>query len=257
MKNDRRTTLASLVLIAAILACNLPSAEQVPPPSDVQTAAALTVEALLIVPSVTATIQHVIQPTLPSTITPTIGPTGTITPTYSVPMLRVLEQTNCRTGPGQEYEVVYTYLAWKELEILGAYPQENYWLVKSDQSPTGECWLWGEYVEVTGSYWVVPSVTPPPTATISPPKAPVVQWDYFCNSFTGEVSVNLAWKDVAINETGYRVIRNGQVTAELAADSKAYFESIPLVPKEKITYEVEVYNATGATRSLPVSFTCE
>jgi hypothetical protein len=122
----------------------------------VQTAAALTVEALLTCPichcdgSGGRTDQGG-KYFLP----PTSGPTGTITPTYSVPILRVLEQTNCRTGPGQDYEVVYTYLSWKELEIVGAYPQENYWLVKSPESPTGECWLWGGYVEVKGSYWVV------------------------------------------------------------------------------------------------------
>ena len=252
-------TLAFLVLVASIIACNLPEADPVPPPSDVQTAAALTVEAL-INPLASATIQVKEQATLtetPDTPTPTLGPTGTITPTYSVPMLKVLEQTNCRTGPGQEYEVVYTYLAWKELEIVGAYPQENYWLVKSANSPTGTCWLWGEYVEVSGSYWVVSSVTPPPTATIPPPKAPVIEWDYFCNSVTGEVYVNLKWKDVATNETGYRVVRNGQMTAELPADSKAYAESINLVPGEKIIYEIEVYNATGSTRSTPISFTCE
>ena len=142
-----RSLLAGVVLIVSILACNAPSVEQVPPPSDAQTAAALTIEALL-APSATATLHQESATSLPATLTPTVGPTGTITPTYSVPMLKVLQQTNCRMGPGQDYEVVYTYLQWKELEIVGAYPQENYWLVKSPESPTGECWLWGEYVEV-------------------------------------------------------------------------------------------------------------
>ena len=255
MKN-RRATLASLFLIASILACNIPSSpEQVPPPSDVQTSAALTVEALL-APSVTATVHRETATSVPNTITPTVGPTGTITPTYSVPMLKVLQQTNCRMGPGPDYEVVYTYLAWKELEIVGAYPQENYWLVKSDQSPTGTCWLWGEYVEVSGSYWAVSSVTPPPTATIPPPQAPVAKWEYFCSYATGKIDVSLKWTDVANNETGYRIIRNGQVVAELPANSISYSESIDLVAGEKIIYEVEVFNSTGPKRSSPISFNC-
>jgi hypothetical protein len=247
--------LAGIVLIASILACNVPSAEQVPPPSDAQTAAALTVEALL-APSVTATIRQENPTSQPNTVTPTVGPTGTITPTYSVPMLKVLQQTNCRMGPGQEYEVVYTYLAWKELEIVGAYPQDNYWLVKSNESPTGTCWLWGEYVEVSGSYWVVSSVTPPPTATIPPPQAPVIEWEYFCSYATDDIEVSLKWKDVANNETGYRVIRNGQVVAELPADSTSYTETIDLKAGEKITYEIEVFNVTGPKRSSPISFNC-
>lgn len=258
MKNGTRTTLATLVLIASILACNVPAVEQVPPPpSDVQTAAALTVEALLIPPMVTLTVeQQGVQTSTTNTPSPTIGPTGTITPTYSVPMLKVLEQTNCRTGPGQDYEVVYTYLTWKELEIVGAYPQENYWLVKSAESPTGECWLWGEYVEVSGSYWVVSSVTPPPTATIPPPQAPVAEWEYFCSYANNQIDVSLKWTDVATNETGYRIIRNGQVVAELPANTTAYVETIPLVAGETTIYQVEVFNSTGPKRSSPISFSC-
>ena len=245
-------TIVSLLLSLLLTACNLPSANQVSAPSDVQTAAALTVQALL-TPSLTSTPQPAL---LPDTSTPTFGPTGTITPTYSVPMLKVLEQTNCRTGPGQEYEVLYTYLSWKELEILGHYPQENYWLVKSTDSPTGNCWLWGEYVEVSGSYWAVPSVTPPPTATIPPPKAPSVEWDYFCSYATNRINITLKWSDVAVNETGYRVIRNGQLVAELPPDSTTFIESIDLVAGEKTIYIIEVYNGSGTNRSTPVSFTC-
>jgi hypothetical protein len=255
MKNGNRTALASLILIASILACNLPgSGEQVPPPEDVQTAAALTVEALLFLPSVTATEQQVqAKPT--NTSSPASGPTGTITPTYSVPMLRVLEQTNCRKGPGQDYEVVYTYLSWKELEIVGAYPQEDYWLVKSPESPTGECWLWGGYVEVKGSYWVVSSVTPPPTATLPPPAAPSVQkWDFFCSG--GQMTVTIQWTDRAANETGYRVIRDDVVVAELPPDANQYTETIVLDAGESVTYIIEVYGPSGAVRSAPIRLSC-
>jgi len=249
-----RSILAGIVLIASILACNAPSAEQVPPPSDVQTSAALTVEALL-APSVTVTIHQESATSMPATPTPTTGPTGTITPTYSVPMLKVLQQTNCRLGPGQDYEVVYTYLQWKELEIVGAYPQENYWLVKSPESPTGECWLWGEYVEVRGSYWVVSSVTPPPTATKAPPPAPSIQeWVFSCN--IGQMTVNIKWTDRAADESGYRVIRDDQVVVELPADSKSYTETIPYMSGDKFVYYIEVYNVTGPVRSTQMSFTC-
>src|SRR5512140_3418054 len=92
--------LAVLFLILAMLACNLPAAEQVPPPSDAQTAAALTVQAMLpvpVTPSATEQ-QSVIAITLSATATTTAAG-ATITPTYSTPMLTVKEQTNCRKGP--------------------------------------------------------------------------------------------------------------------------------------------------------------
>lgn len=259
MINRTRTLLTTLVLITSLFACNMPEAEQVPPPGEVQTSAALTVEALLIPPSVTATARQGEQPILPdtpaSTSTPTAGPTGTVTPTYSVPMLRLLENTNCRTGPGQDYPIVHTYLVWKELEIVGAYPQDNYWLVKSPESPTGQCWLWGEYVEVKGSSWTVPSVTPPPTATKAPPAAPSIQeWTFSCN--VGQMTVSIKWTDRAGDEGGYRVIRNDQAVAELPADSKSYAETIPYVSGDDFVYFIEVFNVTGPVRSSPMQFSC-
>lgn len=253
-----QTLLSALTLLLALLACNLPgSGEQLPPPADVQTSAALTVQALLASPSATSTAEQ--QAVLPDTPTATSTPpaevTATITPTYSVPMLRLLENTNCRSGPGQDYEIVYTYLVWKELEIVGAYPQLNYWLVKSPESPTGQCWLWGEYAEVKGSYWTVPSVTPPPTATKAPPAAPSIQeWTFNCT--LGQMTVSIKWTDRAADESGYRIIRNEQTAADLPADSKFYAETVPYSSGDKFVYYVEVYNVTAPVRSTPIQFTC-
>lgn len=259
IKSKILTILISLVSITILIACNMPQAEQVPPPGEVQTSAARTVEALLS-PQATSTVmpqetQAFLPDTPVSTLTLTAGPTGTITPTYSVPMLRVLENTNCRSGPGQDYAIVHTYLVWKELEIVGAYPQENYWLVKSPESPTGECWLWGEYVELKGSYWVVSSVTPPPTATKALPAAPSIQeWTFSCN--VGQVTVSIKWTDRAADESGYRVIRDDQAVAELPADTKSYAETIPYASGDQFVYFIEVYNVTGPVRSSPMQFSC-
>jgi len=257
MKDGIRTTLTLSVLIASILACNLPTAEQVLPPSDAQTAAALTVEALLS-PSVTAASTATMrQSIMAATISPTNTPKGTITPTYSVPILMVREQTNCRTGPGQDYEILFTYLAGKKLEILGRYDPGNFWLVKSDESPTGSCWLWGEYVDVTGSYWVVTSVTPPPTVTKAPPQAPSIQkWDFFCSTASGEMTITILWTDKASDETGYRIIRDDVAVADLPANSTTYTETILLATGESSTYFIEVYNSTGSVRSSPIKLTC-
>ena len=105
-----------------MLACNLPSATPPSTAPDIQTAAALTVRAVLTT-SATSTVH-------PSIIgvsqTPDSAVTATITPTYSTPMLTVLQQTNCRTGPGQDYEIVFTYLPKAKLVILGRYEIENY-----------------------------------------------------------------------------------------------------------------------------------
>jgi hypothetical protein len=257
MRNQKILSVA-LIIMLAMLACNLPGTTQ--PPSLVNDrAATIIIETL---PedlqnntevSITATFSLTPNPSQ----TPTSTPAGTITPTYSVPILTVKEQTNCRTGPGQSYEIVFTYLAGKKLEIVGRYDPDNYWLVKSSESPSGVCWLWGEFVEVTGSYWVVSSVTPPPTATLPPPQAPSIQkWDFFCTTVSGEMTITILWTDRAGNETGYRIIRDDVPVAELPANSGTYTETILLATGESATYIIEVYNSSGSVRSSPIKLTC-
>src|SRR5215212_7600012 len=171
MKSISRSKLAILVLISAALACNVPgTTPSLSVDQQAATASALTLQAQVDsggdVP-ITATAP--VTPTNAARSTATKATSvgkPTITPTYSTPMLTVLEQTNCREGPGQDYQVLFTYLAKKQLEIAGRYDPTNYWLVKSPDTKSGTCWLWGEYVELSGSYWVVPTVTPPPTATL-------------------------------------------------------------------------------------------
>jgi len=148
------------------------------------------------------------------------------------------------------------YLKGVQLEIVGNYPQENYWLVKSTYSPPGTCWLWGEYADVKGSYWVVPSVTPPPTVTPSLPTAPVVKWEFNCDYVVGDMDVTFTWTDSATNETGYRVIRDGQPIIELPPNTTAYKDLYTFTTGEKVNYQIEVYNITGSSRSAVISVTC-
>jgi hypothetical protein len=248
-------SLAGITLILAMLACSLPGIAQPTVVPD-QTAT-----------STAATLQ---QPTgngsdVPATATPSRTPdmtaspsgslTATITPTYSVPILTVQESTNCRTGPGEEYEIVFTYLAGKELEIVGRYDPGNFWLVKSPESPGETCWLWGQYVEVTGSYWVVSSVTPPPTATNPPPQAVVIDhWEFYCTGTT--INVTILWFDRADNELGYRVMRNGEVAADLPANSTAYTESFTPPVGQWADYYIQIYDEVGSANSLIMRMSC-
>ena len=255
MNKSIRFFLTTAVFVSTTFACNLQYMSR--PTLSVDDQAATIIAQTLQAGNenggdvpVTATFSPVPQ------ATSTREPSATITPTYSTPMLTVRESTNCRTGPGQDYEVVFTFLQGKQVEITGHYPQENYWLVRSAEVPTGQCWLWGEYVDVIGSYWVVPSVTPPPTATIPPPQAPSVTWEFNCDYVTSEMTVSFTWVDYAVNEAGYRVIRNDQAVAELPANTTAYIDIFNFVAGEKVLYQIEVYNVTGFVRSSVISITC-
>ena len=249
--------LAGIILILAMLACNGPFTNpQQPSDTEIQTAAALTLQ-VIFTPSHSGATQ---LPSTPSTTVPDDTGTqaaGTVTrtPTFSVPMLTVQEQTNCRAGPGQDYEVLFVYLPGKKLEIVGRYEPDNYWLVKSAESPTGTCWLWGEFVELTGSYAAVSSVTPPPTTTKAPPQAPsIVEWKFGCSG--GALTFTVSWIDRGVDESGYRVFRNGESIAELPANSTSFVDTFAFTANENVDYYLQVYSPNGSANSSVMRMMC-
>jgi hypothetical protein len=256
--NFKYQSLAGMILILAILACNMPF-EQLPPPDEIQTAAASTLQAMLTPSSTseasTPLVTTTASPRVTGTASAASSATTTITPTYSVPMLTVRESTNCRTGPGEDYEIVFTYLNGKELEIIGRYDPGNFWLVKSNESPTGSCWLWGEFVEVTGSYWIVSSVTPPPTSTARPPRQPgIIEWNFSCSD--GAITFTVNWADNSKNEAGYRVFRNGEPIDELPADSITYTDVFDIQPEQSVEYYIQVFGSSGTANSSIMRMKC-
>lgn len=259
MKLTNKNLIGLIVLLFFLTSCNVP-VEQVPPPDDVQTAAALTVQAAIAVASSTVTPSAATVAPASQTASATGSPavTVTITPTYSVPTLTVRESTNCRTGPGEDYEIVFTYLSGKKLEIAGRYDPGNFWLVKSSESPTGTCWLWGQYVDVTGSYWAVASVTPPPTSTNAPPRAPSIQnWEYVCDA--GILNFTVTWTDNANSEDGYRVFRNGEEVIDLPANSSKYTDSFDVSDDltQSVEYYLQVHGPGGSVNSSAMKMKCQ
>jgi uncharacterized protein YgiM (DUF1202 family) len=122
-----------LALVAGIIisSCNLPAAGT--PDPQIVTAAALTVQAAINSSSNT-------QP-LASPTTVSVAAATTATPTYSKPFISVGDVTNCRTGPGVNYERVTQILPSDSVEIIGFFPP-NYWIVSSS---AGNCWVSGEF----------------------------------------------------------------------------------------------------------------
>jgi hypothetical protein len=245
--------LALIFLCLLLTACNLPLNEDFDGDLDDQAATivAMTLNAADTTPTPTHTREPLPTPTLAITKTPT----PTITPTYSVPLLTINEPTNCRTGPGQSYDIIFTLLAGASVEIVGRHPTNNYWTVKV-QGLAEPCWVWGEFSTASGSHWTVPTVNPPATASPSPPNAPSISnWEYECGF--GNVTVTLEWSDRANDESGYRIYRNGESVAELPPNSNTFTEVAESDPGESFTYLIEVVNSAGTSRSSPINFSCQ
>ena len=251
MKTYKITPTVLIALLLMLSACNFPGTASEPSLED----QAATIVVLTLNAAQTGTPSKTPEPANSPTLAITRTPTATITPTYSIPLLTVDEPTNCRTGPGQSYDVLFTLLAGATVEIVGRYPTNNYWTVEV-QGMDEPCWIWGEYSTVSGSHWTVPSVTPPASATPSPPTAPSISnWDYLCGF--GNVTVNLKWNDRAEDESGYRIYRNDELATELPPNSTAFSEVIDVEAGENIIYRIEVVNGAGTSSSSPISFSCQ
>jgi len=254
--------LALIFLCLLMTACNMPltgsdADDETDLNNQAATLVAMTLDAIGTPTFGTPAFTNTPLPTPTLSITRT--PTPTITPTYSVPMLTVNEPTNCRSGPGQSYDILFTFLAGASAEIVGSYPTNNYWTVKVEGMDE-PCWVWGEYTTTTGSTWAVPTLNPPATSTASPPQAPSISnWDYVCGySGSGSnVTVTIEWSDRADGESGYRIYRNGESVADLPPNSNAYTEVVDVASGETLSYLIEVVSSAGTARSSPFSFSCQ
>jgi hypothetical protein len=101
------------------------------------------------------------------TATPSATATLTETPTPSVPLASLTQNTNCRSGPLAVYDLIRTFLTGETAQITGKDAGGDYWYVADPNQPGKDCWLWGRYVTVSGDTSNVPVFTPPPTPTPS------------------------------------------------------------------------------------------
>ncbi len=193
-------------------------------------------------------------------------------PASSAPTLTVREATNCRAGPGTNYDILFTYQPGTKLPIVGRYEPGDFWQVKSDKSPTGSCWMWGGSVDVTGNAQEVantaPTVVPTgisksttptstgPTSATSAPTGPrdlsIVNWEYTCSNGTLTFIVN--WKSRLTDETGFRIFRNGEQIAELPADSTTFTDTLPA--GQNLEYYVQVFGPSGTVNSSVMKVGC-
>jgi len=227
-------------LIAGLLvaSCNIPT--DVTTDGAVSTFAVLTVQAAISAnPLASATVA---------------APGGVnVTATFSEPHISVGDVTNCRSGPGTNYERITQITPGEQVKVIGSF-NGNYWVVSS---AAGTCWVSAEFATPIGSVDVVPTVTAPATPTGNAPEGVSLQkWDIFCNYQTDKADVSLRWSDKSNDETGYRILRNDGVVAELPADTTQYSETITLLSGQSVAYRVEAFNLIGSVSSSTIALYC-
>lgn len=176
-------------------------------------------------------------------------------PTLLGPRLTVRESTNCRTGPGEPYTILYTFPPGTQLEIVGRYELGDFWVVRSGESLNETCWMWGGSVDVSGDFSKVVNVTPLPIPTSGPAQTLIVdQWEYSCEGDT--VIFTLSWQDRAADETGYRLFRNGAALVDLPAGSTTYTDRFTLPEDRSVEYYLQAFSSDWTANSAVMIADC-
>ena len=288
MSLPKKLLAASMACV--LVACTLP-VTATPSPSQAEDAVALAVKTVQAQLTVDAAVQILTQaaavltaqaqgqsPQL--TLTPTSQPTGVpsatpeLAPTSGSITVSVSQDSNCRAGPGTQYQILGVLHVGQTALVVGKNTANGYWIIQNPDAP-GQCWLWGKFATTQGDPSTLSEMTPPPpppTATFTPvpptattapagPPTPTVnpiiqlpgffkpaapsnlQGSAFCQSGLPVFFVMLTWQDNSSNESGFRVYRDGKYPLTLAANTTSYKAS----SGSGVLFGVEAYNSFGAS----------
>jgi hypothetical protein len=171
-----RIIMIGLVWIVLGISCNLPdTSASVIPPVETEAVSAAPTAGLIISPSISPSpsvtpslTPPIIEtfappihtptqtPTETPSPTPTVTSTPTITPTYTILRGKVLQQSNCRYGPGAPYLYKYGLYEGTVLEIIGRNDLGT-WVVVQAIGGSNPCWVKASLLQIRGD---VMSVAP-------------------------------------------------------------------------------------------------
>ncbi len=157
------------------------------------------------VPSETPTITDT-----PAGPTDTPGPTATLTP--FLVELSVSRPTNCRTGPGKEYDVVGSLVPGVTVPVIGRDGSSQFWYIPNPYVFTDYCWVSGEYATLNGPQFLVPLVASGNTPTPTGSPAPVLAFKL--KSGSKQVCNGLHWMNFNITNEGYTVLQSIKIVVQ-------------------------------------------
>src|SRR6266498_2856853 len=145
-----RTLIPALVLVFAMLACNLPSNLS---PTETPT--------LQVLPS--ATVTQPLPTDLPTqTPLPTNAPPPTLTSTPTVPVASPKESNvNCRFGPGIAWVPISALVVGQSSQITGKNSDGSWWNIADPQNSGKKCWVSASAVNAGGNLAGIPVVDTP------------------------------------------------------------------------------------------------
>lgn len=289
MNAARKSLILFVVLILSTLACGLENIQAVETP-DLE--ATITAQAALIQQTGQAAADSSQQIIVVVTATPEVGGSSTeqVQPAAVQPpatgdvTVSVTTATNCRLGPGQNFNIVYAMPIGQVAKVVAKNSYSGYWIIEIPGQTGQTCWLWGQYAVINGdpstlnevvtptspaptiTNTPIPSNTPLPTATnttapAGPPNAPqIVTSNVVCGdagSGNRNYTVTITWSDNSNNETEFWVKTqpSGGAYGKLANSTTHTFTEI-LPSGTVLTVSVTAKNDSGSSAASSDTFIC-
>ena len=191
--------------------------------------------------------------------TPT-GPSSTPQSILTKPvsaLLKLNDNTNCRAGPGTNYEKITVIPEGASVSVLARSTEGTHFLVDPPDN-IASCWVLAELGTFSGEIASVPQATSSADENAGAPARPSsLYYTYECSYGAPQgVTTTLSWGDKANNENGYRVYRDGELIIELPANSSQYADETNLGVGDTLTYSVEAFNDAGISPQQTISFSC-
>jgi hypothetical protein len=181
ISNKHRILCALSVIILAAAACSLPTAGQATPattePVAPVLAASSTLEPATIAPTDTPqpptetlvpTETQTPAATLTATLEVGILPSETPSPTNEPVTAEVMKETNCRTGPAGNYDLVTTFPTGTKLQMVARDLGGAFIYVQNPDKPEELCYILANNARVSGDPLVLPQISPMPSPTAAP-----------------------------------------------------------------------------------------
>jgi hypothetical protein len=132
-------------------------------------------------------------PTLSATFTPTFTTTPAPTNTLANTLISVTLDTNCRSGPGEDYSRLGFLFTGEKGIVIGWDGVGDYYVIKNPQGGA-DCWVWSRFAVIEGGTANLMVMQPPPSPT------PVKLWNHtWYMKFEGETY------SVKITQSGYSI----------------------------------------------------
>jgi hypothetical protein len=187
------------------------------------------------------------------TLTPTITSTPTITPTYGPLRANVVEQANCRYGPGAAYLYKFGLYAGNRIEIVGR-NDPGTWVYIQAIGGSNRCWVNAGSLDINGDLDTVPTYYSrlPFSELYSPPQG--------VSAVRQGNEVVISWPAVYMTEDDYRgylieawLCQEGQIVfTPISVDGTIYTvldEPGCMQPSSARLYTAEKH---GYTRWIPI-----